>query len=103
MHLAIACQIEQATLTNLLSRMEKNDLVKRESSKGDKRYIYVHLTEKGKRAANFVMEAFKDVESVALSNFSEEEKQSFIQFLEKVNKNLKSRKEAYMIEKKGNS
>lgn len=99
--IASACQIEQATLTNLLSRMEKNDLVKRTSKEGDKRYIYVYLTEKGKKAANYVMQASEDIESIALNNFSKEEKERFIQLLKKVNINLKERKEADMIEQKG--
>lgn len=87
--IACACQIEPATVTSLLFRMEKNNLVERRMKKGDRRFLCTYLTENGKRAAESVAESFESTECIALNGFSKEEKEKFIYFLEKVNKNLK--------------
>ena len=96
--IAEACKIEPATITNLLSRMEKNGLVIRKNKNGDKRYICVYLTEIGKKDGKHVINALKLLEDIALKDFSKEEKEEFISYLKKVNKNLVQKKEE---EKKG--
>mgnify|MGYP001575881998 CR=1 FL=1 len=45
--LANEVSLSQATVTNILDRLEKRDLVKRERSTTDKRRVHVHLTDKG--------------------------------------------------------
>lgn len=100
--IAEACQIEPATITNLLSRMEKNGLITRKNNDGDKRYICVYLTKIGKENGNYVMKAFETIEKIALNGFSEKEKDQFIFFLQKANKNLVQRKEVDKNEKKRN-
>ncbi len=101
--IAEACQIEPATLTSLIARMEKNGLVRRENKSGDKRYICVYLTDLGKTASNYVINAFKTIEDIALNGFSNEEQEKFIFFLKKANKNLIKRKYEDKNEKNGNS
>ncbi len=96
--IAEACKIEPATITNLLSRMEKNGLVIRKNKNGDKRYICVYLTELGKQDGKHVINALKLLEDIALKDFSKEEKKEFEFYLKKVNKNLVQKKEE---EKKG--
>ncbi len=86
--IAEACQIEPATLTSLLSRMEKNRLVERKNKNGDKRYICVYLTDFGKEKSEYVIKALETLETVALKNFSKEEQKQLFTFLKKVNKNL---------------
>lgn len=87
--IASACQIEPATVTSLLSRMEKKRLVERRMMNGDRRFLCTYLTDSGKVAAKYVMKAFADSEEVALEGFSKKEKEIFIKFLRKVNGNLK--------------
>ncbi len=41
--------LDSGTLTPLLKRMEKSELIKRKRSKEDERKVYVHLTKKGKK------------------------------------------------------
>lgn len=86
--IAEACQIEPATVTSLLIRMEKSGLIYRKNKHGDKRYICVFLTDYGKSVALSVLNAFKEVEALALKNFSERERESFLSFLFRVNENL---------------
>ncbi len=45
--LAKEVSLSQATVTNILDRLEKRDLVRRERSTVDKRKVHVHLTERG--------------------------------------------------------
>ncbi|MDG1025816.1 MAG: MarR family transcriptional regulator [Gammaproteobacteria bacterium] len=41
--------LSQATVTNLIDRMERNELILRHKSKEDKRVVEIFLTEKGKQ------------------------------------------------------
>jgi len=90
--IAQACQIEPATVTSLLSRMERSGLIERKYKNGDKRYICVYLTDMGRKESEYVVNAFNVIETAALKNFSAEEKEQFILFLKKVNNNLLSTK-----------
>lgn len=91
--IACACHIEPATVTSILFRMEKNNLIERRMKEGDRRFLCTYLTSCGKRAAKNVIEVFERIENIALGGFSKEEKEKFIYFLEKVNKNLKEGRE----------
>ena len=46
-NIAKEVQLSQATVTNLVDRLERNGLVLRRKSTADKRAVEVHLTEKG--------------------------------------------------------
>ncbi len=91
-NIAEACQIEPATLTSLLLRMEKNNLVERKNKNGDKRYICVYLTDYGKKKSKSVIKAFETLEKVALKDFSTDQIEQFITLLKKVNNNLMKKK-----------
>lgn len=83
------CFIEQATVTSILTRMEKNELIIRKVDPDNRRFQFVYLTEKGKVEAKFVIESFAKLENNALKDFTDEEKMQFVNFLNRVNKNLK--------------
>lgn len=99
--IAQACQIEPATVTSLLIRMEKRGLIERKYKNGDKRYLCVYLTEEGRKESEYVVNAFNLIETSALKDFSEQEKKQFTFFLKKVNDNLLNRKENSSNEQKG--
>ena len=48
-NIAKEVQLSQATVTNLLERMERNELVLRQKTSEDKRVVQVQLTKKGKQ------------------------------------------------------
>lgn len=83
------CFIEQATVTSILARMEKNELILRKVDPDNRRFQFVYLTDKGKVEAKFVIESFAKLENNALKDFTDEEKMQFVNFLNRVNKNLK--------------
>ena len=87
--IAKSCFIEQATVTSILTRMEKNELIIRKVDPDNRRFQFVYLTEKGKVEAKFVIESFAKLENNALKDFTDEEKMQFVNFLNRVNKNLK--------------
>ncbi|WP_206732066.1 MarR family winged helix-turn-helix transcriptional regulator [Halarcobacter ebronensis] len=87
--IALACIIEPATVTSLLYRMEKSGMIERKTQDGNRRSLYVFLTEKGKEEARYVKKAFNTLSNLALNNFTNKEKEQFIEYLVRVNKNLK--------------
>ncbi len=62
--LSTALQFGQATITNIVDRLEALDLVGRQRGEQDKRRVYLALTEKGRRAAdtapNLLQARFKE-------------------------------------------
>lgn len=55
-NIAKEVQLSQATVTNLIDRMERNELVVRQKSVEDKRVVEVSLTDKGKRMIDLAPE-----------------------------------------------
>lgn len=60
--IALACQIEPATLTSLLSRMEGKGLILRRSENSNRKSIHVYLTPEGKEKQRRVLAAFDELE-----------------------------------------
>lgn len=71
--IAAYCEIEQATVGSILFRMEKAGLVYRRNREGNRRSLYVSLTDKGRMAAEKMMDVFQREEKRAVSGLSEEE------------------------------
>lgn len=55
-NIAKEVQLSQATVTNLVDRMERNELVLRRKSTADKRAVEVHLTVKGRQMVELAPE-----------------------------------------------
>lgn len=77
------CEIEQATVGSILTRMEKAGLVTRRRRAGDRRSRYVSLTREGHRAAEQVEELFARVEAPVTRGLSAEELEQLKTLLEK--------------------
>lgn len=71
--LAAECEIEQATAGGILLRMEEAGLIARRRRDGNRRSLYVSLTEAGRRAALAMEEVFKEVDRRAVSGLAEGE------------------------------
>lgn len=92
--IATACHIEPATLTSLLLGMENNKLINRKMLNGNRRSLYVYLTDKGKALAKRVESEFGRIEEHALCGFTDEEKITLAAFLARMNENFSMRGEA---------
>lgn len=86
--IAAACHIEQASLTSVLNGMEKKGLITREMRDGNRRSLYVFLTEKGKELAERINAEFEKIEKEALKGFSEKEKEELNRLLSQIHKNI---------------
>jgi DNA-binding MarR family transcriptional regulator len=72
--LAEKLSIKAATITVMLSRMEKAKLVERHTDSEDQRISRVYLTEEGRKMNVESREALKTIEEECFSNFTVEEK-----------------------------
>lgn len=86
--IAKGCHIEPASITVILKGMESKGYIERKMLKGDRRSLYVFLTEKGKKYIEYLNEKFDKVENTALKNFSEDEKQQLNDLLMRVYENM---------------
>ena len=86
--IAKGCYIEPATLTSLLAGMEKKELITRSMKKGDRRTLYVYMTEKGKEIQSKISTEFMKLEHIAFQNMSGQEQEQLIHLLSLVHKNI---------------
>ena len=82
--IASYCLIEPATVGNILLRMEEAGLVSRSQRAGNRRSLYVSLTDKGRDAAERMRLIFVESEKRAARNLSDEEIASLKALLAKV-------------------
>lgn len=92
--IAEACHIEPATITSVLLGMENNGLITRKNLDGNRRNLYVYLTEKGKASAQQIDTMFAAIEKKALTDFEDDEKEQLCVFLAKINKNMSKKGDA---------
>lgn len=88
--IARGCHIEPGTLTTLLNRMEDAGLVERRTLNGNRRSLYVFLTEKGKDQVKLVTEAFSSMEEEAFRGISETECETLMRLMHRVYDNISS-------------
>ena len=93
-HIAAGCQIDPATLTGLLGRMEEKGLIERRSQNGDRRSLYVYLTEAGWEKQKLVRATMERMEREALAALGEERGRTLLEGLRQVCLQLAEDKEA---------
>ena len=71
--IAAELKLENSTISGVLERMEKKELIERQVSKEDRRFIEVVLTEKGKALQNPILATVEEVNKDVLSEMSQEE------------------------------
>ncbi|MCZ4281341.1 MarR family transcriptional regulator [Kiloniella laminariae] len=76
--------IEQATLANTLTRMERDLLIKRTRHPSDARAQQIWLTEKARLVRDQAYEAARQQNAAALVNLSEEERARFLSTIQKI-------------------
>lgn len=87
--IATACHIEPATITSVLLGMENKGLITRKNLNGNRRSLYVYLTDRGKTLAKRIKAEFEGIEDHALTGFTDEEKKMLTDLLTRVNQNMK--------------
>lgn len=78
-----------STTTDLVDRMEKNELVVRVREEQDRRVVRIKLLKEGERIIEEVIQKRQDYLETVLVDFSAEEVEQFSSLLEKLHTNMK--------------
>lgn len=73
-----------STTTDLVDRMEKNELVKRVRDEKDRRVVRIHLLAEGERVIEEVIDKRRDYLQEVVQNFNPEELSTFTELLSKL-------------------
>ena len=92
--IAAGCHIEAASLTSILSRMEEKGMIERKMLNGNRRSLYVFLTDFGKELCDTVEQEFRNIEEIAFAGITDEERQDFMDTFVKIYGNLTSSPDA---------
>jgi len=82
-----------STTTDLVDRMEKNEIVKRVKDTKDRRVVRIHLLEKGKKIIHEVVEKRQDYLGEVLINVNDEEIGQLSKLLHLLHNEMKYEKE----------
>lgn len=90
--IASICEIEQATLGSILIRMEDKGLIERKKLAGNRRSLFVYLTDYGREIAIKMQKIFDEEDKKALDSLSSKEiddlKKTLNIICKNINKNL---------------
>jgi MarR family transcriptional regulator, organic hydroperoxide resistance regulator len=79
-----------STTTDLVDRMEKNNLVMRVKDPNDRRVVRIHLLEEGERIIEEAIKKRQDYLQEVLKNFTNEEVLTLERFLDKLHHEMKT-------------
>ena len=77
-----------STTTDLVDRMEKNELVVRIRDEQDRRVVHIHLLQEGERIIEEVIAKRQNYLEELLENFEKEEVESFSKLLHKLHQEM---------------
>ena len=86
--IAAACEIEPATVTSLLLKMEEAGLIERRMQNGNRRSLYVYLTEEGTLMQKKVESVFDGLEKIAFDGFTQNEISNFMELFLRIYNNI---------------
>lgn len=84
--LAKSVNIEGATLTGILDRLERNQFILRQDDPEDRRSVVITLTDKAKEVVPLGIEMVKQLDAEVKNNFSPEEFINCIKVIDKIAK-----------------
>lgn len=82
------CVLDKSTMTSLLARMEKQQLIRKEESGDDRRAVRIFLTEQGKACGIRIKELCGKVDTAALRGISQADREVFLRVLQQITENL---------------
>ncbi len=87
-NLANKMHIKESTVARLIDRMEREELVKRQSNENDRRVVNLVLTEKGHQFREELLPEGDKFNTIISQDITEEEMDLFCIVLEKMVKNI---------------
>ena len=82
--IAAGCQIDPATLTGILNRMEEKGLIYRQTENGNRRSLHVYLTDEGWEKQKLVRQTLETLTRDVLSDMTAEEQAALLDGLKKL-------------------
>lgn len=86
--LADALHVSRPTVTTMLQRMEASGMVERRADEIDSRITRVYLTDEGRRRAEKMRTAFREVTDLSVGRLSEDDRREFIRILGLLNRQV---------------
>ncbi len=86
--LAEVMNIAKPSMTVMINRLEKNQLVQKVQSDSDRRTAHIHLTEKGEKAAGLHEDLHTKISEILVSDLTESEQEILIVLLNKAVRTL---------------
>ncbi len=81
---------DNPTITGIVSRMARANLLRRTRDRNDRRIIKVHLTQKGLDLKAILPKIADEVNMKAVEDFHENDKKNILEFARRIHQNLKN-------------
>ncbi|MGB9857472.1 MAG: MarR family winged helix-turn-helix transcriptional regulator [Dictyoglomaceae bacterium] len=82
-------KIKPSTVAIMIRRMKKRDLIITKRDEEDKRFSRVYLTDEGRKFICKLKKTYKQLEEECFGNFTEEERETLKNYLERIRDNLR--------------
>lgn len=86
--LAEALHVSRPTVTTMLQRMEASGMVERRADETDSRITRVYLTEEGRRRAEKMRTAFREMTDLSVGRLSEDDRRELVRILGLLNQHV---------------
>ncbi len=96
--LAQHCCFQAASVSGVLSSMEREGLIRREQDPTDRRVLRVHITDKGRCMGEFCRQVMEELDEAAMAGFSPQERQLAAELLRRIGDNLNAQSEENELE-----
>lgn len=81
-------RISRATVSQMISRMEKKKMIERKDDFSDGRRKQIFLTDMSRESISFLEKTDEQLEKIILENFSEQEKDCLLGYMERIQNNI---------------
>ena len=94
--LALHLEITPAAVTGILQKLEQDGYIERSLGE-DNRFNEIKITETGKNIVDKTRVIFSDIDKSLFKDFTEEEMNNLIAFLDRINKNIEEENDNEMV------
>jgi DNA-binding MarR family transcriptional regulator len=81
---------QNSTVTGIIDRMEREELVRRERSTSDRRVVYIRLTDKGRKVAKGIQVEPMEIFRTVLGSLSRDDTRDLLRILGKLQKRVRA-------------
>lgn len=81
-------RISRATVSQMISRMEKKKMIERRDDFSDGRRKQIFLTDSSRESISFLEKTDEQLEKAILEDFTEQEKNCLLEYMERIQKNI---------------